>query len=322
MIDYVGEFAIPEGWAIETKEDDLWVFCCADGDRYAHVAYYSVVPGVLLLDIDLKCHRLPQFELGRRTFMTVNWCTQGRCEASSPQRGSTVVDEGLLCISSSVARTCSYPTGSYRGYELVVELDKVMEEPGVFGQFGIRFGDLEKRLCRPAYALTVEPPEACRHAMRAIEDILDAEVPDRNAMRAAVCLLLAGFSDIDPARSRVSSSYLQKSQRELAQMLHDAILEDPTAPLPVSRIANAHGISEASLRGYFGRIYGTTPTAFARGLAMGRAAKLLANTDEPVGDVALSCGYVNPSKFSAAFKKEFDVNPLEYRRRSRLESRG
>ena len=52
---------------------------------------------------------------------------------------------------------------------------------------------------------------------------------------------------------------------------------------------------------------------------MRHAAEMLAEGDIPVSDVALASGYSNPSKFSAAFKREFAANPLEYRRRKRLE---
>ena len=48
------------------------------------------------------------------------------------------------------------------------------------------------------------------------------------------------------------------------------------------------------------------------------AARLLAETELSVAEVAQACGYANPSKFSAAFRREQGMNPLEFRRRSRL----
>ena len=78
-------------------------------------------------------------------------------------------------------------------------------------------------------------------------------------------------------------------------------------------------MGEASLRSYFTRIYGATPAAYAKRIVLQRAAGMLAESDASVSDVALASGYSNPSKFSAAFKREFAANPLEYRRRKRLE---
>ena len=38
-----------------------------------------------------------------------------------------------------------------------------------------------------------------------------------------------------------------------------------------------------------------------------------------VSEVTEQVGYINQSKFAAAFKKQFGISPLEYRRRRHLE---
>ena len=43
------------------------------------------------------------------------------------------------------------------------------------------------------------------------------------------------------------------------------------------------------------------------------ASQLLRHSDEPVTDIALRVGYDNLSSFSKAFKKRFDIAPVEYR---------
>ena len=44
------------------------------------------------------------------------------------------------------------------------------------------------------------------------------------------------------------------------------------------------------------------------------AKKLLAETDEPIGDVAKACGYVDVAYFCRVFKNVEGVTPLAYRR--------
>lgn len=44
------------------------------------------------------------------------------------------------------------------------------------------------------------------------------------------------------------------------------------------------------------------------------AASLLRKTDETVMNISASVGYENQSKFAAAFKELFGVNPKEYRK--------
>ena len=48
---------------------------------------------------------------------------------------------------------------------------------------------------------------------------------------------------------------------------------------------------------------------------MNIAAKQLKETDKNISDIALSLGYANPSKFSAAFTAVYGILPKEYRKR-------
>ena len=52
-----------------------------------------------------------------------------------------------------------------------------------------------------------------------------------------------------------------------------------------------------------------------RGYRMEYASKILLQTDMSVADIGLMAGYVNPSKFSAAFKQEIGLTPNEYKKR-------
>ena len=52
---------------------------------------------------------------------------------------------------------------------------------------------------------------------------------------------------------------------------------------------------------------------------MRKAAELLTGSRLSVSEVAEQVGYINQSKFASVFKKQFDMSPLEYRRRRHLE---
>ena len=104
----------------------------------------------------------------------------------------------------------------------------------------------------------------------------------------------------------------------MAQAVYQHIIDRPSPVAGLAGLADRFGVSEASLRSYFSRVYGETPAAFARELALRRAAVLLSEGDLSVAEVSQACGYTNPSKFSAAFRREYGANPLEYRRRSRV----
>lgn len=184
---------------------------------------------------------------------------------------------------------------------------------------GIDLSAIDQRLCSLTPAFTMKPTGALAHAVSLMAAQLASSGIGNPALLASTCQLLSCLGAIDPQTSRLPAAYLQKSQRDLARRLHDSIVADPTATPAVESIAAAHHISAASLRAYFSRMYGSTPAAFARALVMKRAMQLLAEGNAAVSNVALSCGYSNPSKFAAAFKRECGLAPLEFRRQHNLD---
>jgi AraC-like DNA-binding protein len=53
---------------------------------------------------------------------------------------------------------------------------------------------------------------------------------------------------------------------------------------------------------------------------MNKAAELLLSTTKSVSEIAELVGYNNQSKFAAVFKKQFQVAPLEYKRKMNTSS--
>lgn len=70
-------------------------------------------------------------------------------------------------------------------------------------------------------------------------------------------------------------------------------------------------------RSYFGKIFrdtvGESPQEFLLHYRMARAAQLLKETKQPIGEIAPQVGYANQLHFSRAFKNVHGVSPREYR---------
>lgn len=165
--------------------------------------------------------------------------------------------------------------------------------------------------------VTLSPDTNLLEAIHAIENELALEHPRRAWLLLSVCRLFM-LLVCESGGSRLMAGYMQRSQRDMAQAVYQQIVENTGTPAELASLAGRFGVSEASLRSYFSRVYGQTPAAFARTHALNEAARLLAQTDQPIAQVSQACGYANPSKFSAAFCHAHGINPLEYRRRSRL----
>ena len=79
------------------------------------------------------------------------------------------------------------------------------------------------------------------------------------------------------------------------------------------QLARDVAMSRASLYKKLQTMLGITPTDFIRNVRLKRAARLLADTQLPVSDIAARVGFVTARNFSSSFKKMFGLTPSDYR---------
>lgn len=106
------------------------------------------------------------------------------------------------------------------------------------------------------------------------------------------------------------------SIRHYSQTVQKAILlidSDLSAPLSLSNIAAAQGLSEGYLATVFKRETEKTVTEYVREKRMKHAAHLLTTTRLQVQTIALHCGIMDVQYFSKLFKKHTGKTPKEYR---------
>ena len=85
-------------------------------------------------------------------------------------------------------------------------------------------------------------------------------------------------------------------------------------PISVKSIAEKFHRSESGIREMFRRETGHTPGTFLRELRLNKAAKLLRSTGMEIESIAAECGFSNRYVFSRAFKKQFDLPPVRFRK--------
>lgn len=114
---------------------------------------------------------------------------------------------------------------------------------------------------------------------------------------------------IDP--QKISST---QQEEELVEKLLKAIgahMDD--SDYTVDQLASDVAMSRASLYKKMQTMLGITPNEFLRNVRLKHAAKLLAESEIPVNQVALMVGFQTPRYFSQCFRQLFGVLPTEYR---------
>lgn len=91
------------------------------------------------------------------------------------------------------------------------------------------------------------------------------------------------------------------------RLLQQSYLEN----LPITKLAEACGMSVSSFRRQFSLAYGQSPVQYRNHLRIQRARQLLSDGNCTVSEAAYACGFENLGYFSRCYKKLTGENPLE-----------
>jgi len=85
-------------------------------------------------------------------------------------------------------------------------------------------------------------------------------------------------------------------------------------PLSIDDIARRLDLSSDTLGRLFAAHTGMPPAAYYRSLRLRRGQGLLAHSTMRIGEIAVACGFENPSGFARAYREMFGRSPREQRR--------
>ncbi|MBQ8510956.1 MAG: helix-turn-helix domain-containing protein [Clostridia bacterium] len=87
-------------------------------------------------------------------------------------------------------------------------------------------------------------------------------------------------------------------------------------PLTVREVAEAVGVSPNYLGQVFLREMNLTAADYIKRVRLVNALHRVSATDEPLGVIALECGFGSPPVFAREFKRYYGVTPTDYRRKT------
>lgn len=97
----------------------------------------------------------------------------------------------------------------------------------------------------------------------------------------------------------------------------EAMREDLVALWSAEALAGVAGVSATHLRRLFARHLNTSPHRWLMHERLLRAQSLLADTDLPVGEIGVRCGFADVFHFSREFKRHLGASPANWRRAER-----
>jgi transcriptional regulator GlxA family with amidase domain len=181
-----------------------------------------------------------------------------------------------------------------------------------------------------------EDLEDLSYAHPDVEVLPDRYVIDRNRMTAGgatpaqdLMLHLIRARHGAPLARQVAHSFLATardgSEPQVAPRFKDPTLDPRVSraiaymqarldqPQTMAQTASAIGLSPRRLESLFAQSLGTSPGAYALGLRLAAARRMITDTRHPLAEIALRCGFSSPATLSRAFRAKFGHPPGKLR---------
>jgi AraC family transcriptional regulator len=144
-----------------------------------------------------------------------------------------------------------------------------------------------------------------------LADALRSGAPDIYAESAAELLaahLIVRYGGSKPSRP---------PSRDVARVrrVRDYMEANLGQEMSLQMLAGIAYLSRYHLIRVFKQAYGATPQRFLTRLRIEHACRRLTEGDEPIANIAVECGYPNPTHFAAAFRRLVGIAPTVYAQR-------
>jgi AraC family transcriptional regulator len=97
--------------------------------------------------------------------------------------------------------------------------------------------------------------------------------------------------------------------RRVTQYVHDHLSEEIT----VIELASVAGLGGSHFAHAFRASTGEPPHSFITSVRVQKAQELLRGTKKPISEIAVDCGFKDPSHFSRVFRASVGVTPRDFR---------
>ncbi|MEH2081243.1 MAG: AraC family transcriptional regulator [Nostoc sp.] len=131
-------------------------------------------------------------------------------------------------------------------------------------------------------------------------------------------LELLGMLVVQEVEMRDENHPFHSLKTDVRERLHHArelLLQRLDNPPTLIELARLVGLNDCTLKRGFREVFGTTVFSYVRSHRLEQARQLLQIGDMNIKEIAHLVGYADPKSFAIAFRKQFGLNPKDYRKK-------
>lgn len=285
------------------------------GDAYVEV--YQLFPGVEVsfISIHMEHFDFSQIEKKfRRRYVGIHFCREGRIERELENEFFYLMpDDCSVTVQDDMEKKFRFPLKHYHGISIGIDTEL---SSGIFssyiGKSTIDPSDMAKRLCGENHSVILRSVEALKNIFTESYAIAEQERVDYLKIKLLELLFVLGKTKT--AKVQFRQYGIPRTQVEVVKHVASYISDHLNDKLSLKELTSIFGVSDTYLQKSFRAVYGMPVISFIRMQKMQKAAQELIHTDRSVDEIAEEFGYVNESKFSAAFKKMMGDSPSVFRK--------
>ncbi len=298
---------------VSTEECKVMKIANETGDGL--MTMYEVFPGIYLMYNDFHMDYCASDFQQADTLLAIDHCREGRLETEGDGM-YYCLEQGDLLIDTRVHHkgTIRFPLSHYHGLTIAFQPGLAEEAlKNLMPSLEIDLLSLSKKFCENNRPYVVRSDQSIENLFSQLYRI--PKKSRKDYFRIKILELLIYLRDLDFEEHKSEKVYFYKSQVEKIHAIHDLITEDLTRNHTQEQLAAQFSIGITQMKQCFRSIYGQSMYSYVKTCRMNKAAELLImNETMKVTEIASACGYESTAKFGQAFKTQFGIPPLEYRK--------
>ena len=305
---------VSKNTSIIQKENEFGKILKFDGtDGLGLMTVYNVFAGIKLIYNEFETTEFVWSSSSFGNVMEINHCREGREGAKLKNGAYLYLGEGDMSIHmmENCAPVMSFPLKHYRGISVIIDLDKISENPpDSLIDTGIDFMSFKEKFCENHTSFIMPAKDEIEHVFSELYKVPKGIQKAYFKLKIQELILFLYMIDVSTENQR--AQYMAP-QVELVKKIHNKLTANLKERPTIEELSKEYLINTSTLKETFKGIYGLPIATYMKTYRIKQAAVLLRQTQDTVADIALKVGYINQSKFATAFREIMKISPTEYR---------
>lgn len=296
------------------KQDENFMIIDYGCQEKGIVTSYTLFDGIQLSFLDFDTDISMPSQKFNPNIISITHCRSGRYECEYANHTVSYLPEGYFSVTGTqhLPVSFSFPLKKYYGLSLVIDKQSLSEEiKKMMETIPLNLDKIGSTLGIENNGYLSSTPPKLHHLFSELYEALNIEQLGYFKIKAIELLY---HIDQLTKNHGCDFKYYDKRQIQATKEIQTYMITHLDERVSLEQLAFRNQINLSLFHKIFLQIYGDTPYSYLKKYKMNIAAHWLLNENMKIGDIAVSLGYNNASKFAIAFQSVYGILPKDYRK--------